>query len=80
MAPSLTGIASDPPLGRCPCKSVRAGCWLTETGLVLLMKIVGAGGEVWVTPAAEAIRPGEDPAEAAIRDPGPGPVETLSGA
>jgi ADP-ribose pyrophosphatase YjhB (NUDIX family) len=43
------------------------GVLLTETGLVLLMKIVGAGGEVWVTPGGR-IRPGEDAAEAAIRE------------
>jgi 8-oxo-dGTP pyrophosphatase MutT (NUDIX family) len=43
------------------------GVILTETGLVLLMKVMGAAGELWITPGGR-IRPGEDPAEAAVRE------------
>ena len=43
------------------------GVLLTETGLVLLMKVVGAEGQIWITPGGR-IRPGESPAEAAIRE------------
>ena len=43
------------------------GVLVTETGLVLLMKVVGVEGEIWITPGGR-LRPGEDPAEAAIRE------------
>ena len=43
------------------------GVLLTETGLVFLMKVTGAAGEIWITPGGR-IRQGESPAEAAIRE------------
>jgi 8-oxo-dGTP pyrophosphatase MutT (NUDIX family) len=43
------------------------GVLVTEAGLVLLMKVVGAAGERWITPGGR-MRPGEDPTAAAVRE------------
>jgi len=43
------------------------GVLLTPTGLVLLVKITGPTGDAWITPGGR-IRPGEEPAEAAVRE------------
>ena len=45
------------------------GVLLTPSGLVLLMKVSTPTGHLWITPGGR-IRPGEDPAAAAIREVG----------
>jgi 8-oxo-dGTP pyrophosphatase MutT (NUDIX family) len=43
------------------------GVLLTPSGLVLLVRVIGRAGSIWITPGGR-IRPGEDPTEAAIRE------------
>jgi 8-oxo-dGTP pyrophosphatase MutT (NUDIX family) len=47
-------------------QSVRA-VMMTPAGMVLLMKVAGPSGDLWITPGGR-IRPGEDPAAALVRE------------